>query len=123
MALKGIAGVSEAEWHPQILEQTKRRGYRRFGDVVRIHRHLVVPLAKVNLAEDVAAGCLHRKVLHVGQGVCIRNCHQVEAAEIAARPPGTVALGHHMKGRRPGAVGPPHDSLSLQLEELRLGSL
>ena len=49
-ALERLRGVGESKRHEEILEQTKRRDNRRFGDVLGGHRYLMVALSKVGIA-------------------------------------------------------------------------
>jgi hypothetical protein len=53
------------------------------GVVIWMHGNLVVSLPQVNLAEDFAPNSHIRKVKHVGQGIGVRLCHQVEVTKIA----------------------------------------
>ena len=41
-SLKGLSSIHEAEWHEEKFEKSERGDYRRFWNVVFIHRHLIV---------------------------------------------------------------------------------
>ena len=74
-----------------------------------------------DFAEDGAAIQVVCEVLHVGEWVPVWCCDGVEAAVVAAWPPGAVFLGHHVQGRRPGRVGPTDYTCFLEFCELGLG--
>ena len=40
--LEGFAGIPHPKAHPGVLEEAKRGGEGRLGDVLRVHRNLVV---------------------------------------------------------------------------------
>ena len=81
----------------QELVQPEGGDDRRLGDVLRGHWHLVVPLAEIQLAEDLLAGQLGREVLHVWWGVYVPLGDQVQPPVVAAGPPGAVGLLHHVQ--------------------------
>ncbi len=83
----------------------------------------MIPLPKVYFAEDAAAPSDGGEVLKIGEGVGVRRRNGVEAPEVSTRPPAAVAFPHHMEWGRPWAVGPPDDSVPLQLQKFRLGRL
>jgi hypothetical protein len=49
--LEGGGGVGESARHDQEFEVAMVRSERRFGDVLRVHQHVVVTVAKVELGE------------------------------------------------------------------------
>ena len=55
-ALEELSGILEPKGHPQKLLQPKGGDDRCLGDVLLGHRDLVVPLAKIQHAEDLLAG-------------------------------------------------------------------
>ena len=62
-----------------------------------------------------------RKIMNVGQGICIMHRGVVEAAKIATGAPGSVGLGDHVERGRPGAVGAADNAGGLHAAELSLG--
>jgi len=94
-ALKGVTGVVLAKRNPPELEQPERHYYCRFPDVSWVHGDLVILFSQIYFGKNFAHSNPCREVQHVGQGIGVGLCHQVEVAEIAAWPPGTVALPHH----------------------------
>ena len=54
--LEGLHSSPEPKRHPQKLIQPKGGDDHHLGDVLRSHWHLVVPLAKIQLGEDLLAG-------------------------------------------------------------------
>ncbi len=67
--LERVAGVAEAETHPQELVQAEGGDDGGLGNVPGMHGDLVVALAEIHLAEDAASGHLCRKVHHIRQWV------------------------------------------------------
>ena len=62
-------------------------------------RYLVISFDQIQFREDGGAmetGC---KVLKIRKRITVRSSSQVEAAVVAAGPPGTVRLGDKMKRR------------------------
>jgi hypothetical protein len=120
---EGEALVVQPERHAAKLKQSERRTDGGFPDVSWVHGYLIITFPQVNFAKDLAPSDPSRKIQHVGQRVGVRFCDQVEAAEVAARPPGAFLLHHHVEraGLRRGRA--LHDPLPLQLLELRFGRL
>jgi hypothetical protein len=81
----------------------------------------VVSFDQVDLAEDGAAVQAIGQVLHVWEGVPVGRGDCVEAAVVAAGPPGSVFFGDHVQGRCPCGVGSPNDTCFFEFLELRLG--
>ncbi len=88
--LECIPCISQTEGHPQVLEEPERRGDRRLRYVRGVDRYLVISLSEVDLTENRTTRHFHREIHNIGQGVGIRGSHQVEAAEVSARPPTAV---------------------------------
>jgi hypothetical protein len=84
---------------------------------------LIITFSQINFAENFAPSDPCRKIQHVGQRISVRLCDQVEAAEIAARPPRPVLLHDHVERAGPRRGRALHDPLPLQLLELRFGRL
>ncbi len=82
---------------------------------------LVVPLLQVDLGEDRAAGCPGDEIHHVRDGISVRDGDGVEAAVVAAGPPGPVRLSDQVQGRRPRARGASYHAGRLKGGELLLG--
>ncbi len=78
------------------------------------------PLTR-SLAEDGAAVQAIVQVLHVWEGVPVGRGDCVEAAVVAAGPPGSVFFGDHVQGRCPCGIGSPNDTCFFEFLELRLG--
>ncbi len=87
LALEGVAGFAKTKRHPGVLEQSKWSCGGCLADVVWMHGDLMVPLPQSNLAENFATSSNICKIQHVGKGVGVGLCHQIEAAKIATRPP------------------------------------
>ncbi len=87
LALEGVAGVAKTKRHIGILEQAKWSCDGCFADVVWMHGDLMIPLPQINLAENFATSRSICKIQHVGKRVGVGLCHQIEAAEVATRPP------------------------------------
>ena len=64
-ALEGVAGVPETKRSPQKLVQAKRSYADRLGNVIRVHRDLVVTLNEVQLGEDGRASQFLHKIVDV----------------------------------------------------------
>ncbi len=86
-ALEGLGGVTEAEGHEEVHEQTERRDDRRLGDVLGRHRYLMVALYQVYAGEELAAVQLVGEVEDAGKGVAVVRRRQAEPAVVAAGPP------------------------------------
>ena len=48
--------------------------------------------------------------MEVGERIAVWDCLEVEAAVVAARPPGAIRLGHEMERRSPRAAGVVNDA-------------
>jgi hypothetical protein len=102
--LESLSSVPEAKAHEQILKQSKGGDNGTFGDVGSGSGYLEVSFDQVDLAEDSAAVQAFGQVLHVWEGVPVRGSDSVEAAVVAAGPPGAALLGDHVQGRCPCRV-------------------
>ncbi|KAL1489633.1 hypothetical protein ABEB36_013577 [Hypothenemus hampei] len=105
--LKGLGGIAQAKWHLKKLEKTKRSDYGRFLNVSWFYWDLIVGSDQVDGRKDGLSVQKMAVVMNMGYGVSVRNCHSIEAAEIAARTPFPILFGDHMQWARPRALGRP----------------
>ena len=61
------------------------------------HWDLVVPLTKIQLAEDHLAGQLGQEVLYVGWRIHVLLFDQIQPPVVTSGPPGAIELLHHVQ--------------------------
>ena len=71
---------------------------RRLGDVVRVHAHLMIARAQVELGEEARAMQLVQELIHNGNGELVLGRDGVEGAEVDAETPRAVGLAHKEHG-------------------------
>lgn len=90
--LERCQGVGEAEGHDEELEQTLMSAERCFLDVVRVHAHLVVPRAHVELREEFGTAEFVEQLLDHRYGELVFDRDHVERPVVDAEPPRVVPL-------------------------------
>jgi hypothetical protein len=53
--LKSLGGIPQAKRHPQELEQAERCHNSRLGNIILIHRYLIISLNKVHFRKNRAS--------------------------------------------------------------------
>jgi hypothetical protein len=85
--LEGGSRIHQTKRHPQKLKGSEWCSDSSFLYISRVHRYLMVAFSQINFTENLAPGCLNRKIHHIRQGVGVWDGHSVEQPKIAARPP------------------------------------
>jgi nitrous oxidase accessory protein NosD len=83
----------QVEWHPLVIEEAKEGCDGHLG-IVSWDWYLMV-LFRSSVLEKTIAGFLDDKVQHVGQGIYVWLCDQIQAVEVAWSL-GAFRLSHHV---------------------------
>ena len=121
--LKSLSSITEAIGHVGVFKEAKRSNHRRFWDIRRMNRNLMVSFHQIKFGENGGAMKASRQVLKVRKRITDWCSGKIKAAVIAAGPPGTIGLGNKMKRRGPGTVGTADNASRLKFSKLRLGLL
>ena len=73
-ALEGLSSIFKSERHPEEFEKPKWRDYRRFRDVRRMHRHLVIAAHQVHFGKNALTRQVRWKVLNVWDWIAVGHC-------------------------------------------------
>jgi hypothetical protein len=100
--------VVEAKGHHQELEVAVVGAESRYRDIVRMHPHLMITGAEVELGEELRPV----QLIHDWNRELVLGCLGVESAVVDAETPGAIGLAHEEYRRGERRSRDPNDALS-----------
>ena len=111
IGLERCRGVGEPKRHDQELQVAVVCAERRLGHIVRVHPHLVVAQAEVELGEVPGPMELVQELDNQGNRELVLGCQGVEGPVVDAKAPRRVWLAHQQHRGRKRRCALPNDPL------------
>ena len=118
--LKSLSSFTEAVGHVSVLKEAKRSDHRRFGNVWRVNRNLVISFHQIKFGENGGTMKAGREVLEIRKRITVRSGGKIEMAVVPAGPPGSIRLGNKMKRGGPGTVRVANNASRFKFVKLSL---